>query len=219
MDVNEITEENIYEEHPVHHAVYTTLWACPRQLTGHWGCPTILQRMYAFFGEKPDIYFGLTDGIDDPDAVTVDIDPRTNPTIVADWGDLPFEDKEFEFAFWDPPYDKRYDQGLKEILRVTKRRVAILHQIVYPQSPILSGWTKTAIIGIMPIVDDYEVLLPVLSGLFDSDGNLQTEWIERAKNAVTTGPNMRIRCLQVYDRVDALGPLRKRKKLSEVFSK
>ena len=153
-----------HEEHPVHKKVYTTLWACPRQLTKGWGCPTILERMYEFLGEKPDVYFGLTDGINDTNAVTVDINPKNNPTVVADWNNLPFPDRHFDFSFWDPPYDKRYDGGLREIARVTRRRLAILHQLVYPQKPILSDFEKFAII------------------------------------AVTTGPNMRIRCLQIYDR-------------------
>ena len=157
-----------YEEHPVHKKVYTTLWACPRQLTKGWGCPTILERMYDFLGERPDVYFGLTDGIDDPNAITVDIDPTNNPSIVADWNNLPFSNRHFDFAFFDPPYDKRYDQGLREIVRVTNRRIAILHQLVYPQKPILSEWEKFAIIGI------------------------------------TTGPNMRIRALQIYDRIQPL---------------
>lgn len=158
---DDVMDDYVYEEHPVVKNVYTTLWACPRQLTKGWGCPTILTRMHDFLGERPDVYFGLTDGIDDPDAVTVDIDPSNNPTVVADWDDLPFPDNHFTFAFWDPPYDKRYVKGLREILRVTRRRVAILHQLVYPNP---KGWTKFAIIG------------------------------------VTTGPNMRIRCLQIYDR-------------------
>ena len=153
-----------YVEHPVNKRVYTTLWACPRQLTSGWGCPTILERLNEFVGEKPNIYFGLTDGINDPDATTVDIDPDNNPTVVANWDNLPFEDDSFYYAFWDPPYDKRYVQGLREIVRVTSFIIAILHQLVYPQKPILEHWEKRAIIG------------------------------------VTTGPNMRIRCLQIYEK-------------------
>ena len=157
-----------YDEHPVNKRVYTTLWACPRQLTKGWGCPTILERMYDFLGERPNVYFGLTDGINDPDAITVDIDPTNKPNVVADWDSLPFPNDHFDFSFWDPPYDKRYDQGLREIARVTKRRLAILHQLIYPQRPILSNWEKFAII------------------------------------AVTTGPNMRIRALQIYDKIRPL---------------
>lgn len=154
-------ENEEYVEHPVKKKVYTTLWACPRQLTHGWGCPSILERMNDFLGKKPDVYFGLTDGIEDEDGVTVDIDESNDPDVVADWKDLPFEDGKFEFSFWDPPYDKRYSKGLREILRVTSKRIAILHQLVYPNP---DGWQKRAII------------------------------------AVTTGPNMRIRCLQIYDR-------------------
>ena len=151
-----------YEEHPIKRKVYTSLWACPRQLTRGWGCPTILERMVRFLGEKPNAYFGLTDGIKDEDGITIDINRNNKPTVVADWKYLPFKDMAFDFSFWDPPYDKRYDKELKEILRVTKRRIAILHQLIYPNP---TGWIKKAIIG------------------------------------VTTGPNMRIRCLQIYERL------------------
>jgi len=65
--------------------------------------------MYDFLGERPDAYFGLTDGINDPDAITIDIDPTNKPSIVANWDELPFPDNHFDFSFWDPPYDKRYD--------------------------------------------------------------------------------------------------------------
>ena len=153
------------DEHPINKKVFTTLWACPRQLTRTWGCPTILDRLNDFMGRKPDIYFGLTDGIDDPYAITVDINPNNNPTYVADWKDLPFKDRQFNYSFWDPPYDKRYDKELREILRVTDKQIAILHQILYPNP---KGWVKKAIIG------------------------------------VTTGPNMRIRCLQIYERLKTL---------------
>ena len=161
-------------------SVYTDLWACPRQLTSRWGCPTIIERMVKFLGMKPNVYFGLTDGIKDKNAVTVDINRNVKPTVVADWNFLPFVDMAFDFSFWDPPYDKRYDGGLREILRVTKHRIAILHQLVYPNP---NGWVKRAIIG------------------------------------VTTGPNMRIRCLQIYDRVGFVLPLRVHKRLSDYLKR
>lgn len=137
----------------------TESWACPRQMTSTWGCPTIYKRMIAKFG-KPDVCFGKTDGLPE-DVETVDISPLSRPSILADWKHIPVEDGHWEYGFWDPPYDKRYEPELREILRTLSRRIIILHQLVYP-NPL--GWQKVAIIG------------------------------------VTTGPNMRIRCLQVYDR-------------------
>lgn len=195
-----------YEEHPIHKKVYTTLWACPRQLTRGWGCPTILKRMNDFLGEKPDVYFGLTDGITDTNAITVDIDPENNPTVVADWNNLPFPDRHFKFSFWDPPYDKRYDPGLREIARVTDQRLAILHQIIYPQSPILSSWEKYALIGIIPTEKDSQLFVELLLsfGYLMWTDEILEDWIESFKAAVTTGPNMRIRCLQIYDRITTL---------------
>lgn len=136
-------------------------WACPRQMTSHWGCPSILERIIKNFG-KPDVCFGKTDGL--PEGVdTVDIDPNVNPTIVADWKHIPVKDGKWKYGFWDPPYDKRYEPELKEILRTLSNRIIILHQIMYPGTS-LEGWKKFAIIGI------------------------------------STGPNMRMRALQVYDR-------------------
>jgi len=166
-------EEEEHEEKPVSKKVYTSLWACPRQLTHGWGCPTILERMKKFLGTTPDVYFGKTDGI--KKGISVDVNPKNKPTVVADWNSLPFRNRVFSFAFWDPPYDRRYNKALEEIKRVTKERIAILHQIVYPS---LDGWKKRAIIGI------------------------------------TTGPNMRIRCLQIYDRK----PKRLQKSLIDAFS-
>ena len=133
------------DEHPINKKVFTTLWACPRQLTRTWGCPTILDRLNDFMGRKPDAYFGLTDGVSDGKGITIDIESQNKPTIVADWNYLPFRDNTFDYTFWDPPYDHRYDKGLKEILRVTNRTIAILHQLVYPNP---RGWGKRAIIGI-----------------------------------------------------------------------
>jgi len=174
--------------------------------------------MKNFFGETPDVYFGLTDGIDDPKAVTVDINPSHHPTYVADWNHLPFKDEQFDFSFWDPPYDKRYDKGLREIARVTKRRLAILHQIVYPEYPMLSDWRKYAIIGIIPVNEGSnifdEMLLRIGSLLFLDD--VLRGWKQIADMFVTTGPNMRARVLQVYDRETSSGPL-KRKRLLEAF--
>jgi hypothetical protein len=135
-------------------------WACPRQMTGKWGCPTILERVYEEIG-KPDVYFGLTDGINDKEGVTVDIDESNNPDVVSDWKDMPFENGEFEFGFWDPPYDRLYPRCFEEIRRVVSKRIAILHQLIY-ENP--QGWHKTHLI------------------------------------AITTGPRMRMRCLQVYER-------------------
>ena len=130
-------------------------WACQRQLTRRWGCPQILMRVIKEI-KKPDICFGKTDGT--LDIPTVDIDPLHSPTYLYNWKNMPFQDNQFEFGFWDPPYDHRYDKELREIWRVCKS-LAILHQLVYPKP-------KNAI---------------------------RTHMI-----AITTGPNMRIRILQVF---------------------
>ena len=136
-------------------------WPCMRQMTKHWGCNQILKRLAENVG-RPDICFGKTDGIPDG-IITVDKDPSVNPTHCLDWKDLPFDDNQFDFGFWDPPYDKLYLPELREIWRVCKR-LAILHQLVY---------------------------------LAPKDGK-RTHMI-----AVTTGPRMRIRCLQIFRKTEA----------------
>ena len=37
-------------------------WPCMRQMTRHWGCDQILQRLIENVG-RPDICFGKTDGV------------------------------------------------------------------------------------------------------------------------------------------------------------
>lgn len=136
-------------------------WPCMRQMTRRWGCNQILQRLIENVG-KPDICFGKTDGIPS-NIITVDNDPAVNPTHCIDWKDLPFKNDQFEFGFWDPPYDKLYMPEYREIWRICKR-LAILHQLIY---------------------------------LALKDGK-RTHMI-----AVTTGPRMRIRCLQVFQKQGA----------------
>lgn len=134
-------------------------WPCMRQMTHRWGCSQVLSRLIESVG-KPDICFGKTDGIPS-DIPTVDRNPDVNPTHCLDWKDLPFNENQFNFGFWDPPYDKLYMKELREIWRVCKR-LAILHQLVY-QKP--HNAKRTHMI------------------------------------AVTTGPRMRIRCLQVFEKI------------------
>jgi hypothetical protein len=107
--------------------VITIFWACPRQMTSKWGCATIHKRIEKELG-KPDIVFGKTDGIPS-NVITVDKDPNVNPTHVCEWKKLPFADNQFEFGFWDPPYDKMYLREYEEIWRVCKR-LAILHTLI-----------------------------------------------------------------------------------------
>jgi len=133
-------------------------WACPRQMTSKWGCATIYKRIEKELG-RPDIVFGKTDGIP-YDVITVDKDTNVKPTYVCDWKKLPFENNQFNFGFWDPPYDKMYPKEFKEIWRVC-RRLAILHQLVVTR-PLNARRTHMI--------------------------------------AITTGPYMRIRCLQVFEK-------------------
>ena len=101
------------------------MWAIPRPMTKGWGSGQIWQRICEGFG-VPDVAFGKTDGI--PEGVQF-VD-RNNG---YEWADLPFENDEFAFGYWDPPYDKLYKPEAQEIWRCC-RKLAILHTRTYPTS-------------------------------------------------------------------------------------
>ena len=111
-------------------SIYFDFWPIPRPMTKTWGSGKVWQRLCENVS-KPDVAFGKTDGI--PDVVQA-IDQKNG----YQWNDLPFEDNQFEFGYWDPPYDKLYRPECIEIWR-TCRKLAILHTHVYPTS-----WMKNA---------------------------------------------------------------------------
>jgi len=100
-------------------------WACQRPLTKRWGSGQVFDRTVRKLG-KPDVAFGKTDGI--PDG-TLAIDKNTG----YEWANLPFPDNNFEFGYWDPPYDHLYKKEGQEIWRVCKR-LAILHTHIWPRA-------------------------------------------------------------------------------------
>lgn len=101
-------------------------WPLPRPMTKGWGNgPRFWERLCETF-QIPDIVFGKTDGI--PDGVLA-IDHNTG----YEWLDLPFKDNEFQFGYWDPPYDRLYKPEGIEIWR-TIRTLAVLHISIYPTS-------------------------------------------------------------------------------------
>lgn len=128
-------------------------WALPRPLTSHWGQgEELMERIAALWGE-PDIIFGKQDQVT---GLTVDADPATSPSVVADWAALPFADRSYQFGYWDPPYlgsvgedgDVHYDRMdpcLREICRVLERRMVILSPLVYPCPP---GWDREAVVAV-----------------------------------------------------------------------
>jgi len=109
-------------------------WACQRPLTHKWGSGQVYDRICKKFG-KPDIVFGKTDNI--PNNVFY-VDKSNG----YDWINLPFNDNQFEFGYWDPPYPPAVKGLMKKeaqgIWRCCKK-LAILHTYVYPTS-----WFKNA---------------------------------------------------------------------------
>lgn len=118
-------------------------WACRRPMTRHWGSGDVLGRMIAKFG-KPDVCFGKQDQVSD--FLSVDIDPIHRPSVLADWNKLPFADNQFDFGYWDPPYDKLYKSEGREIWRTCKR-IAILHTFIWPRA-WLRGAHREAMIAV-----------------------------------------------------------------------
>jgi hypothetical protein len=100
-------------------------WALARPMTKTWGSGKVWERICDNL-EIPDVAFGKTDGI--PDGVLA-VDHNNG----YEWKSLPFEDKQFGFGYWDPPYDKLYRPEALEIWR-TCRKLAVLHTHIYPTS-------------------------------------------------------------------------------------
>ena len=111
-------------------------WACQRPLTHHWGSGQVEKRLVKDFGQI-DVAFGKQDQISEG-ITTIDSDASVNPTVIADWKKLPFEDNHFNFGYWDPPYDKLYKKEGMEIWRVCKR-LAILHTFIFPRAWLKEG--------------------------------------------------------------------------------
>lgn len=105
-------------------------WALPRPLTEGWGSGTVWKRMCAELKEMPDVAFGKTDQI--PGGVLA-VDKKTG----YEWASMPFEECQFAFGYWDPPYDHLYKKEGMEIWR-TCRKLAILHTHIFP----LDGYTE-----------------------------------------------------------------------------
>ena len=107
-------------------------------MTGKWGSGQVWGRICKSLGQ-PDVAFGKTDGI--PNGVLV-VDRNTG----HEWIALPFEDNQFDFGYWDPPYDKLYKPECLEIWR-TCRKLAILHTHVYPTS-WMAGASRSGMIAV-----------------------------------------------------------------------
>jgi len=69
--------------------------------------------------------------------IRIDVDRRLKPTIVADQNHLPFKDKVFDTALWDPPWinNQNYRVGFKLAKVVKKRIIAISNTWVYIPKP------------------------------------------------------------------------------------
>lgn len=103
--------------------IYFDFWACQRPLTKKWDSGQVFSRICKVLGQ-PDVAFGKTTGI--PDGVFY-----VDKTNGYDWIKLPFQDNQFNFGYWDPPYDKMYKHEGIEIWRCCKR-IAILHTHIWP---------------------------------------------------------------------------------------
>lgn len=149
--------------------LYSGLWALPRPLTSHWGSGELLSRIEQVWG-KCEVIFGKQDQVY---GLTVDLQHKVSPSIVANWEKLPFKSESFASGYWDPPYlgyigkdgDVHYSRlqpSFFEICRVISERIFIFSPLIYPCP---SGFRREAVI------------------------------------AITMGPNKIIRCLQCFARL------------------
>lgn len=113
-------------------------WACQRPLTHKWGSGQVFERISRSLG-NPDVAFGKTDNIP-PEVFYVD---KSNG---YDWLKLPFKDSQFDFGYWDPPYDRMYKKEGQEIWRCCKR-LAVLHTFIFPIA-WLEGAEREAMIAV-----------------------------------------------------------------------
>lgn len=113
-------------------------WAIARPMTATWGSGQVWKRICDIFG-KPDVAFGKTDGI--PDGVQA-VDRKNG----YEWSKMPFADNQFNFGYWDPPYDKLYKKEAIEIWRTCKKLI-ILHPHTYPTSWLV-GAKRTGMVAV-----------------------------------------------------------------------
>jgi len=182
---------------------YSDFWACPRPMGSYKGRypKTFLKRLdkivplegkkvlHLFSGSLPTVEDDGYGGCQH----TVDIKESNNPTHCCDiLGNIPIEDGSYDLVIPDPPYDydtktasviyskKLYGTGMVkpysfvgEACRLVKPGgyLAILHQLVYfnPESCESRKWLSAY-------------------------GN----WERKATIAITTGPNMRVRALNIF---------------------
>ncbi len=150
--------------------------ALGRPMTKHWGSGSLFNRIARDI-EAPDVAFGRTDGIPD-NVLSVD---RNNG---YEWASLPFEDNQFTFGYWDPPYDKLYKPECLEIWRCCKK-LAILHTHIYPTSWMPKA-KRVATIGVaMGPLKQIRCLQ-----VFQKDPVEQLGFVAPANNSLETDPEM-----------------------------
>lgn len=123
--------------------VFVDMWACQRQFKKYHGSypGTFLKRVRENWIGQGDIVHICSGTIDK--GMTIDINPKQRPTIVADAQNLPLKDNSLPNVIIDPPYDEAnaeaygyaYPQPYKllsEGVRVTKPGgyIGMLHWLV-----------------------------------------------------------------------------------------
>ncbi|MEM2108144.1 MAG: hypothetical protein QXL10_02530 [Candidatus Bathyarchaeia archaeon] len=166
--------------------VYTGFWACSRprgQYTGIWPYG-LLQRVFRLIGQSDSILepFGGTSKL----GVSVDLNPHVRPHIIADAQFLPIRDESFGLVLVDPPYNQLYVEHYSS-----------LHQNVPRTKPKLSVYRALREAVRVCRKGGYIVLLHFLIPV-----NVNPNCLRRvATIGVGTGPNKRIRCLTIFQKL------------------
>jgi len=122
------------------------LWYLPRPATKYPGCYPLHfeRRLKNILGTEN--YIHLFSGMSTT-GLRIDINPDTNPDVIADVHNLPFMDECFDGAMADPPYTEEFAKNLydtdypqwskwtKEMSRVVKKngKIGVMQNYIVPR--------------------------------------------------------------------------------------
>lgn len=97
-----------------------------------------------------------------PNRISIDIDPKRNPDIVADAHDLPFSDEEFEMILCTEVLEHLKDprRAIAEMRRVLKRggKVIVTTRFVYPIHDSPHDYWRFTKYGLEELFKEWEVV-------------------------------------------------------------
>jgi hypothetical protein len=107
-----------------------------------WTTPPFVPSIMREHGFDPDLY--VCNHAQRLGVTTVDADRAWHPTVVGDMAHLPFRDRSFRCAFFDPPYEAPYRAAVEELGRVCREALAVLHvrDVAPPRRAGVDAWGR-----------------------------------------------------------------------------